>query len=631
MKSVPHLAILTLLAFALAPAARAGQIGRDGDLHRTGWYADQSGLSPSAVTNANFGQLFSTALNGQVYAQPLVYNGTLLVVTEGNGIYGLDPATGAIQWSRVVGPPWNSSDLGCTDLYPVTGITATPVIDDSTGIAYFTSKQYASVGSTTVLWKMHAISVATGVEQAGFPVTLSGHADNASGEVFLPDNENQRPGLLLLNGVVYAAFSALCDIPPFQGWVFGVSTSGAVTARWCARTGNNDSGCGIWMSGSGLVTDGPGQILLVTGNGMGSTTYTPAPGTSPPADLGEAVVRLAVQANGTLKATDFFVPDGALNNFDPPDADLGSGGLVELPSSPFGTAAYPNLDVTVGKPGVIYVLDPRSLGGYDQGPGHGDAVVQEIAAGGAVWSKPAVWGGDGGWIYFPTAAPPLESDATSGLFLAYQAGLDGTGKPTLVSMASSADSFGFSSSAPIVTSNGSTSGSALVWIIWNPDYTGDGSELRAYDPVPVGGVLHLHWSAPIGTGPKFSPPGVYANRLYVGTRDNHVLGFGVLSGAGVAGVGAPRSTRLSDAHPNPAARGTSFELALARSGEASLAIYDTGGRRVRSLLGGETPAGSRTIAWDMRDDAGARVPAGLYFARLEAGSERQTRRVLVLN
>ena len=63
-----------------------------------------------------------------------------------------------------------------------------------------------------------------------------------------------------------------------------------------------------------------------------------------------------------------------------------------------------------------------------------------------------------------------------------------------------------------------------MWIVWAPNGTGEGAELRAYDPIPVNGEPVLRWSAPIGTSAKFALPGVGAGRLYVGTRDGHVLG-----------------------------------------------------------------------------------------------------------
>jgi hypothetical protein len=62
-----------------------------GDELRSGWYSDEPELSPSIVGGSGFGQLFSTAVDGQVYAQPLVWNGTLLVATETNHVYGLAP------------------------------------------------------------------------------------------------------------------------------------------------------------------------------------------------------------------------------------------------------------------------------------------------------------------------------------------------------------------------------------------------------------------------------------------------------------------------------------------------------------------------------------------------------------
>ena len=63
-------------------------------------------------------------------------------------------------------------------------------------------------------------------------------------------------------------------------------------------------------------------------------------------------------------------------------------------------------------------------------------------------------------------------------------------------------------------------------MVWTPSGTGAGAQLRAYDPVPVDGKPVLRWSAPIGTSSKFAMPGVGAGRLYVGTRDGQVLGFG---------------------------------------------------------------------------------------------------------
>ena len=38
------------------------------------------------------------------------------------------------------------------------------------------------------------------------------------------------------------------------------------------------------------------------------------------------------------------------------------------------------------------------------------------------------------------------------------------------------------------------------------------------------------WSAPIGTASKFTVPATDDGRVYVGTRDGHLLGFGLMAG-----------------------------------------------------------------------------------------------------
>ena len=168
-----------------------------------------------------------------------------------------------------------------------------------------------------------------------------------------------------------------------------------------------------------------------------------------------------------------------------------------------------------------------------EGPDGNDNVVGRYGPNGGVWSSPAVWPGDGGYIYIPTASGSVSSSGSVGTMDAYQYGVNGSGAPTLNLVGKSDDAFGFGSSAPVVTSDGTTSGSALVWTVWSADGSGAGAELRAYDPVPVDGQLQEVWSAPVGTSSKFNPPGVANNRLYVGTRDGHVLGFGAPVGAPV--------------------------------------------------------------------------------------------------
>ena len=520
-------------AGAVTSATDGATRGADND--RSGWYPDQEDLSPGLVSGGTFGQLFKTPVNGEVYGQPLVDGGQLLVNTENNYAYGLDPATGEILWSRQFGSPVQAANIDCADLTPSFGVTSTPVVDHD--VEYLVDNEYVSGTSGPTAFFMHTLNLADdGAEEPGFPVEIQGSAANDPSLTFNPLQELQRPGLLFMDGTVYAAFAAHCDLAPWEGWIAGVTETGTLQTMWTAvptsTDSSPDSGAGIWMSGGGLVSDGPGQILFATGNGA-SNGAGPIPGDSPPADLGEAVVRVDVQPDGSLKPVDFFSPYDA-TTLDQSDIDFGSGSPIALPDSYFGTAAIPHLAVEVGKEGYVYLLNRDNLGGVGEGPNGTDDVVGRYGPNGGVWSSPAVWPGDGGYIYIPTASGATSSGGSAGLMDAYHYGVNGSGTPTLNLVGQSSDAFGFGSSAPVVTSDSTASGSALVWTVWSPDGSGAGAQLRAYDPVPVDGILQLAWSAPVGTASKFNPPGVADNRVYVGTRDGNVLGFG-------APVGAPFS------------------------------------------------------------------------------------------
>jgi hypothetical protein len=502
-----------------------------GDDGRDGWYPDEPGLTPAIVQSAAFGQLFSTPVNGQVYAQPILDDGVVVVATETDWIYGLDPVSGAIKWSRQIGNYLPDASLGCGDLVPDLGVTSTPVADPATGIVYLVNQQYVSGTSGPTGYYMHAVNPASGIEEPGFPVLIQGSASNDPDESFVPDMELQRPGLLLLGGVVYAAFGSHCDIGPYWGFVVGVSTSGRQTTMWSdeadtTKSADANSGGGIWQTGGGLASDGPNQILVNIGNGAVGTSPTGViSGSSPPADLGEAVVRLVVQPDGSLKAADFFTPTDAAR-LDQVDADLGTGSPVALPPQ-LSTAAYPHLLVAGGKEGYVYLLDRDHLGGVGNGPSDTDDVLAKVPTGHGVqramlFGTAGVWPGDGGHVYVPTSI-----GYGTGALEALAFGTTHAGVPTLTleTPESTAPPIGFGTSGPIITSDGTTSGSAVVWVV-NMNGIGSTGQLEAFAAKPTNGTLQMLRSWPVGLSTKFNGPGVGGGRLYVGTNDGHVLGFG---------------------------------------------------------------------------------------------------------
>jgi hypothetical protein len=512
---VAFLAALSLLTLGLVTprAAHADDVTISVDTLRTGWDASEPSLAPSAVSASDFGRLFGAHLDGQIYAQPVVAHGVVVAATENDNVYGLNAVNGSQLWARNLGPAWPASTVGCGDLAPNIGVTSTPVYDSSTNSVYLTAKVNDGPDATHPHWYLHAINADTGVERPGWPVTIAGSPQNDPTHPFNPERAMQRPGLLLMGGTVYAAFASHCDFGPYVGYVVGVSTtSHAISSMWSTEAGSSYAEAGIWQSGSGLVSDSPGNIYLTTGNGV---SPAPGPGSNPPSTLAESVVHLRVGVDGSMRAVDYFSP---ANNagLDQDDADLGSGGPMAIPAG-FGTATHPHLLVQVGKDGRVFLLDRDNLGGMGQGAGGTDKALSIAGPFNGVWGHSAFYGGSGGYVY---------NVGSNGYLRAFKLGSDGAGNPALVAVGTSSGTFGYSSGSPVVTSAGTTPGSALVWVQYVSGGNGSGAELRAYDAVPTNGVLNLRYSAPIGIGAKFAVVATDQGRVYVGTRDGQLIGFG---------------------------------------------------------------------------------------------------------
>jgi hypothetical protein len=508
------------------------------DTYRTGWDQNEPTLTPANVASSSFGQLFSTPVDGQVYAQPIIAGGSLIAATENDKAYGLDPNSGAIKWTDDFGSPWPITKVwdNCTDLYPNIGVTSTPVYDPSSGYIFMTVKVNDGPDINHPNWYMHAVSAATGAEKPGFPVKIGGSPSNDPQHVpFDAEHEMQRPGLLLLNGVVYAGFGSHCDNGPYRGYVVGVNTAGRQTAMWASETSWSGDGGGIWQSGGGIVADSAGHLYVATGNGVSPSG---ASGSNPPPYLSESVVRLNVNADGSLSTGDFFAPTDAVA-LDQQDKDLASGGPLALPDD-FGTPAHPHLLVQQGKDGRVFLLDRDNLGGMAQGPGGTDAVVSTMTPGaGGQWSHPAFWGGDGGYVYLVDNGAPLR---------ALKYGL-ANGTPVLSLAGQSTDGvFGYTSGAPAVTSTGATDGTAVVWAEYSDGAFGTNGQLRAYNAVPdSNGNLNLLGSWPIGFTSKFATPATDNGKVYVGTRGD--VQNGSTQGT-VMAFGSPTTAALTGATLN---------------------------------------------------------------------------------
>jgi hypothetical protein len=104
--------------------------------------------------------------------------------------------------------------------------------------------------------------------------------------------------------------------------------------------------------------------------------------------------------------------------------------------------------------------------------------------------------------------------------------------------------------------------------------------------------------------------------------------------APVVGVGdAPSGGAgldLALASRNPAPGSVTLRCAIPNAGDARVAVFDLVGRRVRTLFAGALGAGAHEFHWNGRDDAGARVPAGIYLCRIDSGGASARARVVML-
>ncbi|MFN0152447.1 MAG: choice-of-anchor B family protein [bacterium] len=102
-----------------------------------------------------------------------------------------------------------------------------------------------------------------------------------------------------------------------------------------------------------------------------------------------------------------------------------------------------------------------------------------------------------------------------------------------------------------------------------------------------------------------------------------------LSATGLTPGGAVANLVLADPSPNPARESSTLAFELPRAGAVSLILYDTSGRRVRTIASGAFPVGRHSLRWDGRDDAGRAVASGAFVARLEAAGEVRSTKLLL--
>ncbi len=501
------------------------------NLARDGSNTHEFALTKSNVTSATFGKLFSCAVDGVVYAQPLwipgvTVNGTkhnaVLVATAHDSVYAfdadqspcvtlwhanlIDSAHGATSGETTVP---NGDVGGSTDIQPEIGIIGTPVISQSLNTLYAVTKSEGPSG--TFHQRLHALDLSTGNEKSGGPANVSasvtgdGYDSSGSTVTFNSRTHHQRTGLALVNGVVYATWASHGDIDPYHGWVIGYDAASLAPVTTYNLTANGSRG-GVWMSGAAPAADSANALYLSTGNG----TFNRDSSSAPNSDLGDSVVKLAT-ASG-ISATDWFSPFNQ-SDLESADRDLGSSGVVLLPDQTSGTA---HLLVTGGKEGRLYLLNRDSMGHYCDScsSSSGDTnTVQNFSATSALFGTPAFWNNG------------LYVGGLSDQLLVYTFN-SSTGKFQTSPSSQTSTSFSFPGVTPSISSQGTSNG--IVWALDTSQYgvpknSGGPAVLHAYDATDLTTELWNSTQAAnnrdrAGDAVKFAVPTVANGKVYVGTR-----------------------------------------------------------------------------------------------------------------
>ena len=526
---------LLSIAHADGPASPTQTPGVDlltfhGSPARLGWNDRETALSPAHVNTAEFGKIWETPMDGQVYGAPLYVSGltvggltrdVVYAATENNSVYALDAATGVTIWTAktLVRPLSEAEYNDCNNIHPLHGITSTPVIDRDAGTIYVCSVTQTGLAQRYDVW---GLDIATGAVKPGWPVTLKG---DYKGCKFDAGQLTQRGALNLVNDWIYIPFSSRCDIGEWHGWVMGVNAKKPGERQRAFCPAPTVAGGGIWGS-AGVASDSAGLLYAVVGNGK----YDLPQGGS---NVCESIVRLMPDGKDlkfSRDKRDYYVPTN-FQELDDADQDLGGSSAIVLPDLP--GVSTPHLLVTCGKDGVIYLVNRDALGGLG-GELHKQRMfgANEASYHANCKTTPAYFdaGAEGRFVY---VAGNETGPAKEAGLVALKLGASAGGQATFSTAWTLPQELN-APGTPTVSSDGH--GGGIVWLIESNKDDGDlgpPGVLHAFDAVSGKALYRSDENAArdvLTDARKFTCPTVAAGRVFVGTHG--IVAYGLLSQKG---------------------------------------------------------------------------------------------------
>ena len=472
------------------------------DNYPTGWNQSETDLTPTTVHSASFGQITTLNVDGNVIAQPLMVSNftmpdnsvhnVLIVATGHNSVYAYDAQSYTLLWRRRFGAPQTSGDVGCSDIKPEYGISSTPVIVRSASNA---ATMYLVVASEPAPFsfhtKIHAVDLGTGKDIMA-PKEIDPRAHLATGGQmhFDPQNQWNRASLAYNNGSIYVGIGSHCDnnAGDISGWIVRYDAS---NLKLLDRFNTIEAAAGyelasVWMADYAPAISPDGHVYAITGNG----NYDLTKGHK---GYGESVIGLSADLQKTT--VDSFTP-AEFQSLNDGDTDFGSGGAMLIPTIA-GQVAPPML-VAQGKAGVIYLLDSTHLGGLEGAPNN---PLQKLDDG-ACWCGAAYYVGPSGGMVFYQG---------NGALKGYSVNTSAT--PSLTNTINGTSNAGGGGTFPIVSTNGNTPNTGVVWVIKRAAT----EQLEAYNAATLGAPIFASNAGNWSNGSRaYLTPLVANGRVYVG-------------------------------------------------------------------------------------------------------------------
>jgi hypothetical protein len=515
---------------------------RQNNNQHTGQNLQETILTTANVNSGSFGKLFSYPVNGQVYAQPLYVqnvsipskgtHNVVYVATENDSVYAFD----ADSETKNPKPLWSASFLnppsvvgvpcavgaGICQLFPIVGITGTPVINLANNTLYVVARTMETTnGVVSYAIRLHALNITTGAEQTGSPVLICSNSGNngctfpGQSVVFAPQHQQERPALLLVNqtgfsqGVLYMGFAGN------SGWVLAYDASTLqLVGSFFTDSGNHgtpglpgEGHSGVWGAGGAITADTSGNIYAISGDGYfdGVTNW------------GDSLVKLVLTLNSktgtyTLVPTDYFTPSDQACRYST-GLDLGSSSPLILPTQTGG--ATPDLIVVTGKSSSVCdsVLNFYIVNRDNMGHTGGQVSLSNALQGGSE-NSPGYWAGAGKQYFY--------NGGIGDYIRAFTVSSAGVSTASVMNTANALTN----GTTPAISSNGT--GNGILWALDRPESPDilPGTApviLHAFDATKLSSELYNSTQAASGrdtAGPsvKFQVPTVVNGKVYVGTQ-----------------------------------------------------------------------------------------------------------------